>query len=86
MKFSETPNGKAIMHTIHDNNGAIALVKSVSSLIKKKIDMGTLSNEFLLEMMQTLDKACARSNEAVDYMYDKLSEDFEEQNKYADSV
>jgi surface antigen len=84
MRFSETPNGKAIMHTIHDNNGAVALVKSVSSLIKKKISMGNISNEFLLEMMEVLDKACIKSNEAVDYMYEKLSEDFEEQNKYAD--
>ena len=81
MKFSQTPNGKAIMYTIHEHGNGIGQIQMAQSLIKKKIDLGTLNNEFLLEMMEVISRGCKRSNEAVDFMYESLKADFEERKE-----
>lgn len=81
MKFSQTHNGKAIMYTIHEHGNGIGQIQMAQSLIKKKIDLGTLNNEFLLEMMEVISRGCKRSNEAVDFMYESLKADFEERKE-----
>jgi hypothetical protein len=58
----------------------------VSSLIKRKVGMGNISNEFLLEMMEVLDKSCKRNNEAMDYIYETLKEEHDNRANNSDHI
>lgn len=81
MKFSETSNGKAILYTAHEHANAASQILMVCSLIKRKLEIDNLTTEFLLEMMDLLDKSCERSSAAIDFMYEKLRADFNEEKK-----
>lgn len=74
------------MYTIHETGNATAKIKMAASLIRKKIDMDSLSNDFILEMMELIDKSCQRNNEAIDYLYEKLKEEHDNRANNSDPI
>lgn len=59
---------------IHDTNGPVASIQAKISLIKIKIQKGTLTNEDVLESLEKIQERLKRMTDAVDVHYKDLRE------------
>lgn len=74
MKFWETKEGKIIGYVLHEHGNGMALTGIKLKMLELSYKDGTLTPEKFEEFMSDILKSMKRTNEALDYLYQKFKE------------
>ena len=74
MSLTQEEQRQIINHGVHDLNNATCNIGGNVMLIKRYIERGELTNEDLLERLESIARSTKRAQEAGDYIYTKFKE------------
>lgn len=72
--FWKTESGKIMGHGVHEHNSGMGFIINAVSFIRQEFDSGELTKENLDKYLDIILKGKKRSQDGIDYIYEKLVE------------
>ena len=71
-EFRKTPEGKVLMYGIHEHSNGLCRIGSNLSLLEKYMEKGTVDNEKLLKLIESIVDGQKKCKESIDYIYENI--------------
>lgn len=72
--FWKTESGKIMSHGVHEHNSGMGYIINAVSFISEEFDSGKLTKESLDKYLDIILKGKIKSQDGMDYIYEKLAE------------